>query len=164
MSARAPAATIRIRLAPTPPPNSSVAHVEQSQMNQAAQASRMQRQNLESAAGLRQKRAEGALLTDYARSHLDPGVLEESFCEVPIDGTIPQDVLEQAIKNLWALPRAWREYLGWTRQSAAAHAGVPEQLYIELEEGFEKLTVRNKIKLASALGLQLTQLLIEDQP
>jgi hypothetical protein len=106
-------------------------------------------------------------------SPLLPGLLTEEACRdtkltnmtraarsVPADGTIPQEVLERAAQNHWQLARAWREYLGLTKQEAAARASITAISYSELEEAFPQICSQRKHVIACGLSLLAEQLLV----
>lgn len=100
-----------------------------------------------------------ALLTEAARRDTELAEITRGARSAPADGTIPQEVLERAAQNHWQLPRAWREYLGLTKQQAAARASITAVSYGELEEGFPQICSRRKQVIASGLSLLAEQLL-----
>jgi hypothetical protein len=103
--------------------------------------------------------AENDLLTAAAQQDIDLARLANDAPHIPDDGTIPQDVLEKAVKHRWPLPRAWREYLKLSKQEAAARADMSDRRYGELEDGFSRLNKRRKAMIANGLALQAAQLL-----
>ncbi|MFJ3461294.1 hypothetical protein [Achromobacter spanius] len=103
---------------------------------------------------------ESPLLTEAARRDAAHSYMAQVARAVPDDGTIPQDVLERAAQNHWQLPRAWREYLGLTKQQAAARASISAVRYGELEEGFAQICSQRKQVIAFGLSLQAEQLLL----
>ncbi len=103
---------------------------------------------------------ESPLLTEAARRDAAHSYMAQIVRSVPDDGTIPQDVLERAAQNHWQLPRAWREYLGLTKQQAAARASISPVRYGELEEGFAQICSQRKQVIAFGLSLQAEQLLL----
>lgn len=101
------------------------------------------------------------LLTDAARRTAALAELESRTPRtVPADGSIPQEVLEEATNNHWHLPRAWREYLSISVQEAAARAAISDRSYGELESGFPRLNKARKQVVACGLSLRDQQLLI----
>ena len=100
-----------------------------------------------------------ALLTEAARRDTGLADITRGARSAPADGTIPQEVLERTAQNHWQLPRAWREYLGLTKQQAAARASITAVSYGELEEGIPQICSRRKQVIASGLSLRAEQLL-----
>lgn len=94
-----------------------------------------------------------------ARQQASFAHLVEEAPIIPSDGSIPQEVLEKAVHYRWALPRAWREYLKLSKQEVAARVNISDRRYSELENGFLRLSPRNKRKIANSLTLETVQLL-----
>lgn len=99
------------------------------------------------------------LLTDAAKRILPFAYLTAPLSDIPADGTIPQEVLENAVHNHWQLPRAWREYLKLSKLEVATRVDISDSRYAELEVGFLRLNAQSKKKIARSLKLKPAQLL-----
>lgn len=52
---------------------------------------------------------------------------------VPIDDTIPHEVIKLHVENDWSMVRAWREYLGVTQVEMAQRLEVRQPTYANME-------------------------------
>jgi len=75
------------------------------------------------------------------------------------DLTIPWEVSKIALVQKKSLIRAWREYMGLTKQEVAKRAGISLSGFAQIEANKRARPHRSTLlKIADALGVQLGQL------
>lgn len=80
------------------------------------------------------------------------------------DVAIPWEVSKIALREKKSLIRAWREYLGLTKQEVAKRAGISLSGFAQIEANKRTRPHRTTLlKIADALGVQLRQLQCEDE-
>lgn len=73
---------------------------------------------------------------------------------------IPQEVVEAHVLSDVPMIRAWREHIGITQGELAARMGVSQAAVAKLEKPNAKSRVATLKKVAEALGISLTQLVV----
>lgn len=83
--------------------------------------------------------------------------------QIPMDGTVPHDVVRTMVLNDWSIVRAWRSYLNITQVEMARRLGVRQPTYRAMEEkGSEALRLSTRNRIAEALGVQPEQLVMPE--
>ena len=77
---------------------------------------------------------------------------------IPIDDTIPHEVVKLQVENGWSLIRSWREYLGITQQEMAQRLQVRQPTYANMEAPDAKPRKATIARIANALGTSSEQL------
>lgn len=73
------------------------------------------------------------------------------------DATIPHAVVSATVDGASPL-RAWREHLGLSQADIAAHMGITQPAYAQMEAGHDRLRKRTRDRIAKALGITADQL------
>ena len=71
--------------------------------------------------------------------------------------TIPHEIIKNIAHQGISLVQAWREYLGLTQEQVAEKMGISQAAYCQMEKA-KKIHKQTKIKIASALGLDYSQI------
>jgi len=71
--------------------------------------------------------------------------------------TIPHEIIKNIAHQGISLVQAWREYLGLTQEQVAEKMGISQAAYCQMEKA-KKIRKQTKIKIASALGLDYSQI------
>lgn len=96
---------------------------------------------------------------DFAREHpREAALINPQSPRIPEGDYIPNEVVGLRIKQDMTLLRAWREYLGLTQAEVAERAGISQAALSQMESGESRLRKATRIKLASAMGLNVEQL------
>ena len=74
------------------------------------------------------------------------------------DATIPHEVVGSIIKGGMNLLKAWRTHLGLTQKEVAKRAGITQSALSQMEKTNNEFRTKTLGKLATALGLSVTQL------
>lgn len=89
---------------------------------------------------------------DYLR--LVPDVAKR----IPGDDAVPHEVMRYVLRENYTLPRAWREYLGFTQADVAARMNITQSALAQMENS-RRLRKATLEKLAVALGVSVSQLI-----
>lgn len=76
---------------------------------------------------------------------------------IPDDGTVPHEVMRYVLRENYSLPRAWREYLGFTQADVAARMHITQSALAQMETSNRPRRATLE-KLATALGVSVEQL------
>jgi ribosome-binding protein aMBF1 (putative translation factor) len=74
--------------------------------------------------------------------------------------TIPNDVVWMTVDKGFSLVRAWREYKGLSQEVVAGNMGISQAAYSQMERPKARLRKATLEKIASALGVEISQLKI----
>ena len=77
---------------------------------------------------------------------------------VPLNGTIPNEVVRLTFTNSFSLIRAWREYLGISQLEMASRLAVPPGRYAAMEACARKHGKATRRCIANALGVLYKQI------
>ncbi|MDO5680434.1 MAG: helix-turn-helix transcriptional regulator [Pelistega sp.] len=77
---------------------------------------------------------------------------------IPVDGTIPHEVISLQVNNDWSIIRAWREYLGITQIEMAQRLKVRQPTYANIEARHAKPRRATIERVAEALNISIEQL------
>jgi len=76
---------------------------------------------------------------------------------IPVDGTIPHEVIVRMTENDCSIIRAWREYLGLTQTDMAARMGIRQPSYANMEAPGARIRRSTRERIAAALGVSFDQ-------
>jgi DNA-binding XRE family transcriptional regulator len=71
---------------------------------------------------------------------------------------LPHEVVETHILEHKSLPRAWREYKGFSQEEIANRMGISQESYSQMEKAKARLRKTTKQRIAVALGITVDQL------
>ncbi|KGF25035.1 MULTISPECIES: helix-turn-helix domain-containing protein [Oligella] len=77
---------------------------------------------------------------------------------IPVDETIPHEVIKLQVENNWSMIRAWREYLGITQVEMAERLEVRQPTYANMESLDARPRKATIDRIADALGISTQQL------
>jgi DNA-binding XRE family transcriptional regulator len=86
------------------------------------------------------------------------GQPERPAPRIPVDGTIPNEVVQLVITNGWSVIRAWREYLGITQIEMARRLDIRQPTYVGMEAVDAHPRRSTRARIADAMGLHFDQL------
>lgn len=74
------------------------------------------------------------------------------------DDLIPPEVAKRYLTDEVSMIKAWREYLNFTQKEVAGKMGITQAAYAQMEKPGARLKKDTLDKIASALGIAVSQL------
>lgn len=71
---------------------------------------------------------------------------------------LPHQVVEKHILENKSLPRAWREYKGFSQEEIAKRMGISQESYSQMEKSKARLRKTTKQRIATALEITVDQM------
>jgi DNA-binding XRE family transcriptional regulator len=97
---------------------------------------------------------------DFAREHpKEAAAIKPLEPRIPEADYIPHEVVNLHFDQDMTYLKAWREYLGLTQAEVAEKAGISQAALSQMESGESKLRKATREKLATAMGINASQLL-----